>query len=544
MEAIATVADQVKICREYALLGNYDASLVYFDGVLAQIQHTLRTRHDPHAHAQWVRAKEELAAEMQLVKDIAYELRGFREAPGTRREREREPAPRSALGDGYDQDMRSAAASALGDGYDPDVWPASSTHAPRRPFARRASSGAGGGSGDNLPGWARREEVHHSALPAQPAPPRARGAPAVVARQKLARPAGGPPTALPGARPAGGPGRKPPIPRRAGGAPGGVSGEGGRAKFEAVGQDVDLAAMVERDIVESNPRVTWDDIAGLAEAKRLLEEAVVLPLLMPHYFQGIRRPWKGVLMFGPPGTGKTLLAKAVATECQTTFFNLTSSSLASKWRGDAERMVKLLFEMARFYAPTTIFIDEVDALASSRGGSGEHEASRRVKSELLVQMDGVGSDAPSDADGERAPRSVMVLAATNFPWDLDEALRRRLEKRIYIPLPDESDRVALLKLNLRTIEVDSNIELEELAGKCAGFSCADVTNLCRDASMMAMRRRIKGLNKEEIKGLKKEEMEMPVTREDLEDAASRMNSSVSTSDVERHEAWLREFGSS
>ena len=157
-------------------------------------------------------------------------------------------------------------------------------------------------------------------------------------------------------------------------------------------------------------------------------------------------------------------------------------------------MVKLLFEMARFYAPSTIFIDEVDALASSRGGAGEHEASRRVKSELLVQMDGVGSEttstAPAAGDGEAepTPRSVMVLAATNFPWDLDEALRRRLEKRIYIPLPEESERVELLKLNLRTVEVADDVDLVALAAKCAGFSCADVTNLCRDASMMAMRR--------------------------------------------------------
>uniref|UniRef100_A0A1A9WFU3 Katanin p60 ATPase-containing subunit A1 n=1 Tax=Glossina brevipalpis TaxID=37001 RepID=A0A1A9WFU3_9MUSC len=300
--------------------------------------------------------------------------------------------------------------------------------------------------------------------------------------------------------------------------------------------EAELVDILERDILQRNPKVRWSDIADLMDAKRLLEEAVVLPMLMPDYFKGIRRPWKGVLMVGPPGTGKTMLAKAVATECGTTFFNVSSSTLTSKYRGESEKMVRLLFEMARFYAPSTIFIDEIDSLCSRRGSESEHEASRRVKSELLVQMDGVGS--------EEANKVVMVLAATNFPWDIDEALRRRLEKRIYIPLPSDEGREALLKINLREVKIDESVNLSVIAQKLEGYSGADITNVCRDASMMSMRRRIAGLTPEEIRQLAKEEVDLPVSNQDFSEAISRCNKSVSRADLEKYEKWMAEFGSS
>ncbi|XRB22447.1 katanin p60 ATPase-containing subunit A1 [Pseudoscourfieldia marina] len=313
------------------------------------------------------------------------------------------------------------------------------------------------------------------------------------------------------------------------------------------GPDGELYNMLARDVLDSGPNVRWDDIAGLHDAKRLLEEAVVLPLLMPQYFQGIRRPWKGVLLFGPPGTGKTLLAKAVATECQTTFFNVSSATLASKYRGESERLVRCLFDMARAMAPSTIFIDEIDSLCGSRGKEGEHESSRRVKSEVLIQIDGAGAAAEAAAAAAGDPndvKPVMVLAATNYPWDLDEALRRRLEKRVYIPLPDAEQRRALLTINLKGVDcVLREKEYADVVTRTEGYSGDDITNVCRDASMNGMRHRISGLRPDEIRKLSQKKVAPPVTYEDFQNALKRVKSSVQIDEVRKHESWLAEFGS-
>ena len=323
------------------------------------------------------------------------------------------------------------------------------------------------------------------------------------------------------------------------------------------GPDTDLIEMLEQEVVETNPNVKFEDIADLESAKKTLQETVFLPLIIPEFFKGIRRAWRGVLLYGPPGTGKTLLAKALATQGQTTFFNVHSSSFASKWRGESEKLVRLLFEMARFYAPTTIFIDEVDSLCSKRGESGEGEASRRVKAEFLVQMDGISTSSSSSSsssttnnvdDANAKPKIVTVMGATNRPWDLDEALRRRFEKRIYIPLPTDKGREELFKINLKGVQLDSNIDYKVLVNKTEGYSGADISNVCREAAFMPMRRNMelnKNTNFEDLASNKEfmSVLQSSIGMSDLLQAIKNISKSVSKKDLEEYEQWTNEFKS-
>ena len=165
-----------------------------------------------------------------------------------------------------------------------------------------------------------------------------------------------------------------------------------RPPFAPKGFEKELVEILEGEIMSRGVNVSWSDIAGCENAKQLLMEAVVWPGLMPDVFKGIRRSYRGVLLYGPPGTGKTMRAKAVATGRRSTFFNIKVSSLMSKWLGESTKLMRLLFEMARYYKPSIIFIDEIDSLASQRGGDTEHESSRRLKSELLIQMEGLSTE--------------------------------------------------------------------------------------------------------------------------------------------------------
>lgn len=271
-----------------------------------------------------------------------------------------------------------------------------------------------------------------------------------------------------------------------------VASTTGSSSSKQVDKEADkLADQLSSAIVTETPDVHWDDVAGLNYAKQSLQECAILPVKFPKLFAGKgRQPWRGILLYGPPGTGKSYLAKAVATEAKSTYFSVSASDLVSKWQGESERLVKTLFEMAREKKPSIIFIDEIDSIAGERS-DGESESTRRIKTEFLVQMQGVGKGN----DG------VLVLGATNTPWSLDSAVRRRFEKRIYIGLPDPNARETMFKLHMG--DTPNNLtpaDFKWLAQNSHKFSGADCGVCVRDAIMEPVRKIQKASHFKQVPG--------------------------------------------
>lgn len=243
------------------------------------------------------------------------------------------------------------------------------------------------------------------------------------------------------------------------------------------GVDENAAKQIFNEIVVRGDEVHWDDVAGLDIAKNALKEAVVYPFLRPDLFMGLREPARGMLLFGPPGTGKTMLARAVATESRSTFFAISASSLTSKWLGESEKLVRALFSLAKALAPSIIFVDEIDSLLSSRGGSSEHESTRRIKTEFLIQWSDLQRAAAGREQTEKEKKEgdasrVLVLAATNLPWAIDEAARRRFVRRQYIPLPEAPVRATQLRtlLGHQKHSLDED-DIQVLLQLTEGMSC-------------------------------------------------------------------------
>jgi len=242
-------------------------------------------------------------------------------------------------------------------------------------------------------------------------------------------------------------------------------------------ENAQLRSRIMDAVVTNKLNVQWSDIAGLESVKNSLKQAVVYPLKMKHLFADRLEAWTGILMFGPPGTGKTMLAKAVATEAKVNmFFQVSASKIMGKWVGDSERTVAMLFKVARENAPSVIFCDEVDALCSSRS-SREHEVSRKVKTTFLEEMDGCGAQNSG----------VLILAATNVPWELDDAFMRRFQKKIYIPPPTTDGLEGILQVHLKKIPNSlSKSDYKEIAARCSGFTGSDIHTLVRTARNHAL----------------------------------------------------------
>jgi spastin len=292
--------------------------------------------------------------------------------------------------------------------------------------------------------------------------------------------------------------------------------------------DSKLAQLILDEIIEGGTPVTWNDISGQQVAKQALEEIVILPALRPELFTGLRAPARGLLLFGPPGNGKTLLAKAVAYESNAKFFNISASSLTSKYVGDGEKLVRALFSMARELQPSIIFIDEVDSLLCERKES-EHEATRRLKTEFLIEFDGLHS---------QSDERVLVMGATNRPQELDDAALRRFPKRIFVSLPDHETRVNLLKRLLSSHgDPINDSQLNELAKLTEGYSGSDLTALAKDAALGPIR----GINSEELKTMDVGKMRS-ISMKDFKDSLKKVRPSVSAQLLAALETWNRSYG--
>lgn len=305
------------------------------------------------------------------------------------------------------------------------------------------------------------------------------------------------------------------------------------AASEEEREDDGLTKKVEALLTKST--VKWSDIGGMERVKQLLMETVVIAgLKKPDSI----KPWKGILLFGPPGTGKTLLAAASAGSLDASFYDVKTESILSKYFGESSKLITALYNSARTHSPSIVFIDEFDSLSPSRDGEAS-EASRKVLSTLLTELDGLGD--------KNSNRLLLTLAATNTPWDLDTAVLSRFPRRIYVPLPDAESTRAIIKLHTKGLDI-SNVNLESISGKCVDmlYSGRDLSNFCQQAVWNMVHDSNPDLYKlAEMpfdmlsqKSLKTR----PLNDADFAEGWKRIKSPLTKDKIERYEQWNNQCG--
>lgn len=300
--------------------------------------------------------------------------------------------------------------------------------------------------------------------------------------------------------------------------------------------DNHLREQIENEIIEDKLNVKFEDIVDLDEAKEIINESIFLPKYVPDFFKGLREPWKGILLFGPPGTGKTLLAKAIASQTNSFFFNVKSSSFSSKWVGESEKLVKLLFEIAREKTPSIIFIDEIDSIARKRDDKTP-SYDLKTLNEFLIQMDGLKNN-----------KNIFIVAATNRPFDIDDAILRRFPKAIYVPLPNKNGRIKMFKNFLKNNKYEENLDFDKIAEYTEGYNGSDIFNLCKESSFMILRKVIKE-NKKNFKNERdmfkndeiKKKLLSPITLDDIMIALKSSKKSVSDESIFQCQKFLEKI---
>ncbi len=303
-------------------------------------------------------------------------------------------------------------------------------------------------------------------------------------------------------------------------------GEGGGATMEGNGNGTGKSN--EELVVTEKPKVSWDEVIGLETAKKAVKEAIVYPVQRPDLFP---LGWpRGILFFGPPGCGKTLLAAAVATEIDANFYSIDAASIMSKWLGEAEQNVAKLFGSARKSSnegkPAIVFVDELDSLMGAH--SNEVGGEIRVRNQFLKEMDGI-------VDKGKALH-VYVIGATNKPWDLDWAFIRRFQKRILVPLADHATRLSMLKLYSSNLQIDTDVDLQELARLSEGFSGSDIRDVCQSAQLKLI-----GEFFESGKAMDKEAKPRSLTMADFRQILEERKPSVSLDMLSMYNRWFEAF---